>query len=703
MSALYDLIDKVAETNPQLAKAIANEVKAYTDRRPFGLNFERHTPENVRLYGRRARKGDLVNILPPRGSFEKTDNKVAWRVSALNGDTATLTRQVNDEHLTESASTADLVVLSEFDKPIFPGLKKTGEIQRGGDKPYQVVINGENYHALKALLYPYEEKVDCIYIDPPYNTGAHDWKYNNDYVDSNDAYQHSKWLAMMERRLKLAKRLLNPKDSVLIVTIDEKEYLRLGLLLEQTFPSARIQMITAVINPSGSSRGSMFSRSDEYIFIVFIGEAEVQPTTEDMLHERIIERPVRWDGLARRGATGKRSARPNLFYPVYFSLADGSYQGVGDAPDLNVQRNNLPVPEGCFAVFPIAANGEEATWGVQPSTFIDKQSKGYIKFGPWKPASHKRAIYHLQEGTIRQIENGSIEVQGKDEDGTLILGTLDKPIRPMTTWTKKDFSAGDYGSTLLRSFIPKRSFPFPKSLYAVEDTLRFFVANKPNALILDFFAGSGTTAHAVMRLNHQDNGCRRCICVTNNEVSEDEGKKLTKAEHRQGDAEWEQHGICEYISKPRIKAAIIGETPDGTPIKGNYKFSDEFPMSDGFEENAVFYDLTYEDEINVELDHAFEAIAPLLWLRAGSEGRCIAERRKDYDIADTYAVLFDYRYSRQFLQDLGEHDGSIRLVCIVTDQDSRYQDVAMQLPDGVEPLRLYESYLRSFKINQGED
>ena len=143
MSALYDLIDKVAETNPQLAKAIANEVKAYTDRRPFGLNFERHIPENVRLYGRRARKGDLVNILPPRGSFEKTENKVAWRVSALNGDTATLTRQVNDEHLTESASTADLVVLSEFDKPIFPGLKKTGEIQRGGDKPYQVVINGE--------------------------------------------------------------------------------------------------------------------------------------------------------------------------------------------------------------------------------------------------------------------------------------------------------------------------------------------------------------------------------------------------------------------------------------------------------------------------------------------------------------------------------------------------------------------------------
>ncbi len=87
-------------------------------------------------------------------------------------------------------------------------------------------------------------KVDCIYIDPPYNSGARDWKYNNDYVDDTDAYRHSKWLAFMERRLKLAKELLNPDDSVLIVTIDEKEYLRLGLLLEQTFPAARIQMVT---------------------------------------------------------------------------------------------------------------------------------------------------------------------------------------------------------------------------------------------------------------------------------------------------------------------------------------------------------------------------------------------------------------------------------------------------------------------------
>ena len=115
-------------------------------------------------------------------------------------------------------------------------------------------------------------QVDCIYIDPPYNTGASDWKYNNDYVDADDAYRHSKWLAFMERRLKLAKELLNPEDSVLIVTIDEKEYLRLGLLLEQTFPEATIQMVTSS-STRRARRGKEFSRVDEYLFFVMLGDA----------------------------------------------------------------------------------------------------------------------------------------------------------------------------------------------------------------------------------------------------------------------------------------------------------------------------------------------------------------------------------------------------------------------------------------------
>ena len=141
---------------------------------------------------------------------------------------------------------------------------------------------------------------------------------------------------------------------------------------------------------------------------------------------------------------------------------------------------------------------------------------------------------------------------------------------------------------------------------------------KPEAVILDFFSGSGTTAHAVMRLNRQDGGNRQCISVTNNEVARRRAESTTQERPRPGDAEWEQWGICDYITKPRVQAAITGKTPDGKPIKGDYKFTDEFPMAEGFEENAEFFTLTYETPVAVNYQTAFARIAPLLWLRAGS-------------------------------------------------------------------------------------
>ena len=171
----------------------------------------------------------------------------------------------------------------------------TGRVERGGDKPFHAVINAENFHALQVLLYTHEGKIDAIYIDPPYNTGARDWKYNNDYVDDDDGYRHSKWLAMMERRLKLAKRLLNPQNAVLIVTIDEKEYLRLGLLLHQIFEASRVQMVSITISPRGTNRTTEFSRVDEYAFFVFVGSARIQalaPIGQD-------DQEVRWQYLRR--------------------------------------------------------------------------------------------------------------------------------------------------------------------------------------------------------------------------------------------------------------------------------------------------------------------------------------------------------------------------------------------------------------------
>lgn len=246
-----------------------------------------------------------------------------------------------------------------------------------------------------------------------------------------------------------------------------------------------------------------------------------------------------------------------------------------------------------------------------------------------------------------------------------------------------------------------RRFPFPKSLYAVEDTLRFFVKDKPEAVVLDFFSGSGTTAHAVMRLNRQDGGRRQCISVTNNEVSAKEQAGLRREGLRPGDADWEALGICDYITKPRLTAAISGQTPEGAPIKGDYKFTDEFPMSEGFKENAAFFTLTYEASLSVRHNRAFERVAPMLWLRAGSRGRIIYDLGEDgWDVAEAYGVLENLDQADEFVAAVNARDG-IEIAYVVTDDDSSFQMVCRELHNGVLPVRLYESYLQNFEINTG--
>ena len=251
--------------------------------------------------------------------------------------------------------------------------------------------------------------------------------------------------------------------------------------------------------------------------------------------------------------------------------------------------------------------------------------------------------------------------------------------------------------------LPGRRFPFPKSAYAVEDVLRLFVGRNPDSTILDFFAGSGTSAHAVMRLNRQDGGRRQCISVTNNEVGASEQKALQKKGLRPGDPEWEERGICDYITKPRVQGAITGETPDGDPIKGDYKFTDEFPMANGLEENAEFFTLTYETPIAVNYQTAFRRIAPLLWLRAGSVGRRIDKLpSKGWEVVDSYGLLVELDKATGFLKAARKVE-ELQITYIVTDDDRRFQAIARRLPEGVEAIRLYESYLTNFAFANGDD
>jgi adenine-specific DNA-methyltransferase len=360
-------------------------------------------------------------------------------------------------------------------------------------------------------------------------------------------------------------------------------------------------------------------------------------------------------------------------------------------------------PAGTVAIWPPTSNGHQYSWSVVPDTLRSLMDRGAVKTGRIDLEKKSVPIYYLSFNQLAAIESGQLEVAGRMEDGALIVRYANgsRAAAPRTLWNMTSHDAGSHGTSLLRSIMPDRRFPFPKSLYAVEDALRFFTKDRPDAIVLDFFSGSGTTAHAVMRLNRQDGGRRQCISITNNEVAADEQSALRKAGLRPGDPDWEKWGICEYITKPRIAVAITGKTPEGKNIEGDYKFTDEFPMAEGFEENAEFFTLTYETPVSVSHNRAFARIAPLLWMRAGSEGRRIeGVAVQGWDVADTYGLLTDLDQAALFSEAV-EAKGSIRIAYIVTDDDRRFQSVARRLPAAVEPVRLYESYLTNFRFSMG--
>ncbi len=702
MSRLTDLIAQAKARDPQLGADLDQEFKQLSCRLPFGLNFERHRPEAVELPQRPVRKGDKVRVLPPRWSTKKGDPRL-WQVKAIHkveaGKVADL--ELLDAAVPEMQTVAldDLVVVAEFRDTIYPGLISTGQVQRGGDKPHHAIINGENYHVLKALTYTHRGKVDAIYIDPPYNTGAKDWKYNNDYVEGDDLYRHSKWLAMIERRLHIAKELLRPEKSVLIVTIDEKEYLRLGLLLEQVFPEGRITMISAAINRSGVVRAGDFTRINEFVYFVMFGDSKVIPQRSGSVEQ------VRWASLRRFEDSSRRHGpqpRPDQFYPIYLRVSDMQIEQIGDSIGYDVSRSSVPNRPGCITVWPLKPDGTEMIWGLTPSTARKRLAEGYLKVALGKGAKNP-TLYYLTSGQVAEIERGELVITGRDRYGVAeVEFCRGKATFPTTQWDHDSHQSKTGGTAMLAALIPARRFPFPKSLYAVEDALRLFVADNQNAIVLDFFAGSGTTAHAVMRLNRKDGGCRQCISVTNNEVAADEHKALRERGLRSGDAEWERHGICDYVTKPRVLAAITGKTPEGEPIDSDYRFNDEFPMSEGLQENAEFFTLTYETPISINHNRAFERIEALLWMRAGSRGPRIDKLPEaGWAVVDAYGLLVEPDAATPFIKAIQQTPG-LRIAYIVTDDDRRFQALARRLPDGVEPVRLYESYLTNFSFTNGD-
>lgn len=393
---------------------------------------------------------------------------------------------------------------------------KRREIICDPKQPVNILIEGDNYHALSVLNYTHAKSIDVMYFDPPYNTGAKDWKYNNDYVDAEDSFRHSKWISMMNNRLKLAKNLLKP-DGIICVTIDDYEMPRLFMLMEEIFGYGN-HLGTLVIrnNPSGRSTVNGISITHEYGLIFGrsklskVGRLERNENQINRYDESDLQGAFEWVNFRKHGGT--RAEASTMFYPFY--ITEDSWR----IPKMEWDKLKkdyiiLEQPKkNEIIVLPVDDKGKDRRWKWGYKSVLDNPDQ--FKVG--LDRNKKLAMYMKA-----RLKN----------DGVL----------PLTWWDKKEYSSTAYGTNLLKEiFSDIQVFAYPKSLYAVIDCLKA-MTEKKDAVVLDIFAGSGTTGHAVLELNKKDGGKRQFIVCTNNE-----------------------NNICTDVTYPRLKKVIEGYHFTGT-------------------------------------------------------------------------------------------------------------------------------------------
>ena len=744
MAKIDELVAQV--TDSRLRSQLIESVRELRRRRRFGLVYEEHIPETALC------ASDVGVAVGAEVILRKTPaDTVQYKVESVSKGKATIT----DGASSREVAVDDLLVAKRFGDPVYPVLRETAKPVAGDlSKPFHVVLNGENFHALQLLLFGYERKLDCIYIDPPYNTRDKDWKYNNDYVDPADSWHHSKWLSMMEKRLKLARRLLRP-DGVLVVMIDEHEIHHLGMLLEQLFPDYLRYLVSIVINGRGSTGNRNFASIDEQaLFVVpdlghdlisaregvipdfhLSNEEQSSPlvsllakvaSAEPNLVERLLAAGVideddadewrsattqhfdeddldseedpdadalggddpaaYWRGAVRTGqGTSFRPQRPNQFYPLYIDPDRPDEITVGDPPAIRDDQGKWVLLQYSWQkvgdlvpIWPVDEDGDERVWCFEPTRMAAEIKRGNIKIGRFNP---KRNTYAVNVRRVRRTT---------------------QRFRERTIWWEKAYDSGSSGTNVLKRLLGASGmFEFPKSVYAVRDVLACILANRPDAVVLDFFGGSGTTLHATSLLNAVDGGQRRCILVTNNEVNDDLASKLVAEGHFRGDPEYEAMGICRRVTIPRVVAALSGRRVDGTVVPGKYKWAGQRPFADGFPENAAFYDLVYEDPDQIEVGERFADVLPTLWLTAGAVGDPSSLKAGPrWFLSDDrpFAVLLDEDYFFEFAGKIEQHSG-LTHVWLVTDSEAAFGRMRSQVSGDFKVGLLYRDYLRSFRIN----
>ncbi len=718
MAKIEDLIAQIPDE--RLKTAIGAEVRELKKNKKFGLVFEEHLPETVRLPKLPVKVGELV-------AKKREAGNELWRVKAISKANATIERAVEGYPLPSEksieVSVAELVVVRSFGDPIYPTLVPVDRVARGGPtKPWHILINADNFHALQLLLYAYDGKVDVIYIDPPYNSGARDWKYNNDYVDKTDSFRHSKWLSMMKKRLLLAKRLLR-KDGVLIITIDENELHHLGVLLETLFPNSLRHMVTIVINPKGAGKKN-FARVEEHaLFCVpnmnqpvvnanLIKDLARVGVTQELLQEEEdedldpeeeaatdepsklphalkpddipfpIDELEKWElrHARRRGnESSYRHQRKNQFYPIFINVETRTVEEIGESVPLD-EAPSFKKRNGLTPVWPIDREGNHRCW-----RFIASSMRAVLE--------ERRLIVGRQDPTTGNWTLNIWEPKTKHK-------------KVKTVWWHSRHDAGTHGTSMLHQILGRRdAFPFPKSLYAVRDTLLTVIGDRPNAIVLDFFAGSGTTLHATALINAQLKGARQCILVSYNEPGEKVSNKLQRQGYFAGDPDFEAVGVSESVTWPRIKFAVNGKRDDGVALNGSYidldGHAEALRWADGLNENLEYFRLDFLDPDEVARGDAFKAIVPILWMAAGCRGeREDSKGSMPWFIPkhSPFAVLIQEKQFRIFRTKLAERE-DIEWVFLITDSDENFGHMRRILGRKYKCLQLFKSYLENFRIN----
>ena len=701
MAAINDLISQIQDE--ALRNRIQEEVNKLAKQKKFGLVFEEHMPESTLLYDMPIKRG--CNVM----RRDSKDDKSIYVVLKIEGDTAVCVKpEQKDEAVTFELK--DIVRVAEFGEPIYPYLKPLDSVCNAPDSDlWHTLIEADNYHALQLLEYLYAGKVDCIYIDPPYNTGTDDWKYNDVFVDASDHWSHSKWLSFMKKRLLLSKKILS-EDGKIVISIGFQELHRLCLLCEELFPDKQVVPVT--IQTSGGKPSGGFNYLQEYlVFIVSQNFKSYQLN----FNGRKTRSP--FEGMTL--ATFTQIQRPNQTYPIYVrkkdgylvgcgkSLADRVSSGLYSGELADFEFNFDEAPEGTDAIWPITSKGDKCVWRLISKRLLEDYKKGYIKISPAKSKKSKNlwSIQYLPEGIIKKIEDGTLEVLGHERDlPTLILGENETSGTDIPTiWIEKEFYTTK-GTAQIQSIFGSKEFPYPKPLALITEILR--ACTNKNSIVLDFFAGSGTTLNAVNLLNKQDDGNRLCIMVTNNELSKKQVKSLEKSGINPGDELWNEHGICRAVTWPRTVYTITGKGANGEALEGKYNCFDaeEYPMKDGFTANCEYFKLGFLDPTAVSLGMRFSEMLPTLWLKTGAKGKCpelSGEQIPDMLILpeNQFAVLINENTFADFAEKLADHP-EIQTVFLATDYEMNYQSMVKNL-NVASAYQLYRDYLDHFRVNRG--